>query len=290
MFFNYDFFEIVAVAFVVSGIFTFTLYKSSPIINKESLVNTSLNSDLSNNLTTSQLIDAAVQTDVNIPVEAGVQAAITYVNTGMQTSSRMWLESIRNWITEILGTPTNPNPQYVDVGVQTNAPSLWLSVKQRFLEVCSVKSSDLSSMGYNKVEKWRTGLDSIQSVDLHDSESPLTKLEFGSPSSLQQLVKPDDRASQVSEVTSESSLHVPSNSVYDINIYNQDFLYESLKNVSNHIDYNHVIDGINHTVLVIGNHILTIDPNISYKSIYLLVLINDLIYKAIAYIPIPLIR
>jgi hypothetical protein len=69
---------------------------------------------------------------------------------GMQTSAsaKGWLESIRNWITEILGT--NPNPQatgqYVDVGVQTNAPSLWGSVKQWFLEVCSVRGSQLSSM------------------------------------------------------------------------------------------------------------------------------------------------
>lgn len=47
----------------------------------------------------------------------------------MQTSARMWLESIRNWITEILGT--NPQGgQYVDVGVQTNAPSIWTTVKQ----------------------------------------------------------------------------------------------------------------------------------------------------------------
>jgi hypothetical protein len=35
----------------------------------------------------------------------------------MQTSVRMWYETVRNWITEIPGTTTNP--QYVDVGVQT---------------------------------------------------------------------------------------------------------------------------------------------------------------------------
>jgi hypothetical protein len=84
-----------------------------------------------------------------------------------------------------------------------------------------------------------------------------------SNSTLDNLVDPEDSASNVSEVISGStSLHVPSNSVYDINIYNQDFLYKSLSNVSNYIDYNHVINGINHTVLVIGNNLLTVDPNI----------------------------
>ena len=111
MFFNYDSFEIIAIGFIVSGILTYSFYKSAGPINNESLVNTNSNSDLSNNLTTnpaSQLIDAGVQTEAN-----------TYVNTGIQTSPRMWLESVKNWINEILGgaSPTNPNPQYVDAGV-----------------------------------------------------------------------------------------------------------------------------------------------------------------------------
>lgn len=40
MFFNYDLFEIGAIAFVVSGIFILSFYKSSVTINNESLVNT----------------------------------------------------------------------------------------------------------------------------------------------------------------------------------------------------------------------------------------------------------
>lgn len=203
MFFNYDSFELVAIAFVASGIFIYNFSTGSTTLNNESLVNTLSNSDLSNNLpSTSQLIDVGVQTEVNIQVEASVQAATNYVNTGMQTSARMWLESISNWITEILGT--NPNPQYV--GVQTNTTSLWGSVKQWFLEVCSVRSSELSSLGQHKVEKWRTNLDSVQSVSLHNSESPLTNIGFGSPNNIQNLVGPDDSASNVSEVVSESAL------------------------------------------------------------------------------------
>jgi len=63
-------------------------------------------------------------------------------------------------------------------------------------------------MGHNKVDKWRTGLDSIQSVNHHDSESPLNTMAFSSPtnSTLENLVDPNDSASQVSPIISESSL------------------------------------------------------------------------------------
>jgi hypothetical protein len=121
MFFNYDSFEIIAIAFIVSGLLIQSLYISNTLPN-DSLVNTNSlsNLDLSNNLanisSSSQLIDVGVQTEVNIQVETSVQAVNTYVNTGMQTSARMWLESIRNWITEILGTTSNTQAtgQYVD--------------------------------------------------------------------------------------------------------------------------------------------------------------------------------
>jgi hypothetical protein len=100
MFFNYDSFEIVAIAFIVSGIFIKSFYNSSATPNNESLINTlsmpSGPSDLSNNLantSASQLIDVGVQTEININVagaaDASVQAVNTYVNTGMQTSARM---------------------------------------------------------------------------------------------------------------------------------------------------------------------------------------------------------
>ena len=75
-------------------------------------------------------------------------------------------------------------------------------------------------MGYNKVSNWRNNLDSIQSVDLHDSESPLTIMAFGSPnnSTLDKLVDPDESASQVTEVISESNLQNVEtvNRVYDM--------------------------------------------------------------------------
>lgn len=123
----------------------------------------------------------------------------------------MWLETLKNWINEILanspstGTTPNPNPNYVDVGVQTDATTLWETVKQWFFEVLSVRPSELSSMGYNKVERWRNKLESIQSVDQHDSESPLTTIGSAISSTLNNLIDPNESASNISEVIPESS-------------------------------------------------------------------------------------
>jgi hypothetical protein len=220
MFFNYDSFELGAISFVVLGILTtYSFYNSSaPINNNESLVNTlsKLDSNVQlDNLPSHGFVDATVQTEV---------VNTSYVNTGMQTSSRMWLESIKNWINEILSSSTS-NPSvvegYVDVGVQTNGPSMWETVKDFFLQTFSVRPSDLTSIGHNKVEKWRNYLDSVQSVDLHDSESPLTSMAFGSPinSTLDKLVDPDESASNISEIVSEAHLQNVESSTrfYDMN-------------------------------------------------------------------------
>jgi len=250
MFFNYDLFEIVSIAFVISGILTYSFYNSSGTINNsKSLVNTLSNSDVSDNLNKTQFIDASVQTEAPIQVEASVQALNTYVNTGMQTSARMWLESIRNWITEILGTNPNPNPQYVDVGVQTNATSLWCTVKQWFLDVCSVRSSELSSIGYNKVKKWIDKLD--PSAANSTVESCNTVSSVSSQSSLQELVNPNDSASNVSEIISESNLD---NRVYDVT----DPEYLSLLINDDTVDFK-IIDNIHFAVS--DNMLLSIDPS-----------------------------
>lgn len=221
MFFNYDSFELGAIIFIVSGIFIYSFCNSSPSINNESLVNTKSLSNLDSNIQLDKLpnqsyVEASVQT---VNIDASLEAAATHVNTGMQTSPRMWLEYINNWINELLSSPTQAG-KYVDVGVQVDtSKSTWETVKQWFFEVCSVRSTDLSSMGYNKVDKWRNKLDSIQSVDIHNSDSSLTTLKFGSDSSLQNLVDPNDSASNVSEVVSESSLQnlESSTRVYDMN-------------------------------------------------------------------------
>ena len=209
MFFNNDLIFVVGSFIFVAGgvILTYSFY-SGPTINKgESVVNIS-------NIETNNL----QYTDVSVQTINTIEATTTYVNTGMQTSARMWLESIRNWITEILGTTSNT--QYVDVGVQTNNPSVWGTIKQWFLETFSVRSSELSSLGHNKVAKWRNKLDPDQSVDLNNSESTLTKITFHNPndSTLDRLVDPDDSASQVSEVVSEANLQnvETANRVYDM--------------------------------------------------------------------------
>jgi hypothetical protein len=101
MFFNYDSFELFAAAFVVLGVLTtYTFYNSSTTVNNESLINTNssldsipkLDSNIQlDNLPNHSYVETSIQT-ANIQVEASIQATNSYVNTGMQTSARMWLE------------------------------------------------------------------------------------------------------------------------------------------------------------------------------------------------------
>jgi hypothetical protein len=294
MFFNYDSFELGAIAFVVSGILIYYYSGYSVVPHAKvnnSLLNTKTTSDLSNNLATNisnstlettapathsptldsisnlpihNFVNASVQTNVNIQVEAIVEPATTYVNTGMQTSPRMWLESIRNWINEILGI--TPTPQYRDVGVQTGAKSLWQLFKESINKFYNLETNSVSTPNQVRVDTWMSRLNSNQSVDLHDSESPLTNLRFGKSSSeLQNLVNPIDSASNTShlpvpvnvgEVVSESNLqNVVENKVYDItdpgvlNLYMQDET----------IDFE-VIENVHYAVT--DNISLSIDPSI----------------------------
>lgn len=69
-----------------------------------------------------------------------------------------------------------------------------------------MRSSQYSDIGMREVYKWRNELDSDQSVDLHDSESPLDSTRSLTNSSLENLVNPDDSASNVSEVTTDAGL------------------------------------------------------------------------------------
>ena len=272
MLFNNDSMVVVS-AILVLGVFSYTFYNNifttvpnNPIINNglnnESLINTNSSLDPLNELSSNlQYVEANVQT-ANINVEASVQTANTYVNTGMQTSARMWYQSVKNWIDEILGTTSNTNPQYVDVGVQTNATSTWGTVKQWFLEVCSVRSSELSSLGQNKVAKWRNKLDSIQSVDLHDSESTLNKITFHDPndSTLDKLVNPDDSASQISEVISELQ-DVGSNIVGPVyNITDPTMYVNILREPGVEAIFS---DDLTQTFLKFNDILLTVDPSIA---------------------------
>ena len=123
----------------------------------------------------------------------------------MQTSARMWLESIRNWINDILRTPNQPasatGPNYVDVGVQTGTRSSWDLFKQSLKKFFNFDDgSSASTPNQVRINSWISELASDQSVDLHDSESLLTNLKFDTDSTLQQLIVPEDSASNVNEV------------------------------------------------------------------------------------------
>jgi len=77
------------------------------------------------------------------------------------------------------------------------------------------------SLGEKKISKWMDKLDSIQSVTHHDSDFSLTTRSDITDNTLQQLVAPDDSASQISEVISESDLqNVVATRVYDMNNIN----------------------------------------------------------------------
>jgi hypothetical protein len=170
MLFNYDSFELVAIAFIVSGMFVQAYYFSRSAImpNNESLVNTISPLDPVNTVISENTTPIPVPDPTPLP---------------------------------ILG-PNNPN--YVDVGIQTDVPgSYWGTIKQWFLDVFSVRSSEFSSIGINKVENWKTNLDLIQSVDLHNSESSLSTQNINK--NLDNLVDPNDSASNISEVISNVS-------------------------------------------------------------------------------------
>ena len=75
MFFNYDSFEIAVIAFVISGIFLYSVAS-----NNESLVNTSNTANSTSVIGSNSLqyLESGVQT-ANTQVEASVQATNTYV-------------------------------------------------------------------------------------------------------------------------------------------------------------------------------------------------------------------
>jgi len=111
-------------------------------------------------------------------------------------------------------------------------------------------------MGYKKVAKWRNNLDSDQSVDLHNSDSSLTTLKFGSDSELQNLVDPNDSASNISEVVSESNLQNLVDRVYDVTDP------ERLKNLLDDPSVYSYFDIIDNTHYIMSDVILTVDPSI----------------------------
>ena len=85
-------------------IFNSTLQTTAPVTHSPTL-------DTISNLPLVNLnhLDVGVQ----VQIDQGVQAS-SHVNTGMQTSNRMWLESIKNWINDILGTSSNSNPNLLE--------------------------------------------------------------------------------------------------------------------------------------------------------------------------------
>lgn len=107
------------------------------------------------------------------------------------------------------------------------------------------------------VEKWRNNLDFNQSLDIHDSESPLITLGLYNAeyeSSLENLVDPNDSASNV---VGPSTISNTENRVYDIN--DPELLNLHMNDDSVDIE---LIDNIHYVVNADNKILLSIDPTI----------------------------
>jgi hypothetical protein len=170
MYLNNDLLYVVgSIIFMAGGVilvYPYCKYLYTTTNGSESLVNITKTTTLDQTfLGTTNITNSTIQTTApvshsptldsisNLPLvnidhlDVGVQATSTYVNTGMQTSARMWLESVKSWITEILSSPTQAG-KYVDVGVQTNDTSIWITVKKWLFDILSVRDSELSSASH----------------------------------------------------------------------------------------------------------------------------------------------
>lgn len=187
----------------------------------------------------------------------------------MQTSSRMWLESVRNWITDILGSGSTPKPNYVDVGVQTGTRSSWELFKESFTNFFNLESSSstISTPTNVRVNTWFEELSSTQSVDLHDSESPLSIYRFGSDSS---SIVPGDSASQITETVFNLQEISPIYNIAEAIVNSQTNFdissrAEYFNTVSPQLDVELetvMVNGTQYMFAVINDALLTLDPSI----------------------------
>jgi len=226
MLFNYDSFIIagfVGTAIIVGGLFTYSAYN---IFTTSATLNDSL-------LNTSAI---SIPSENTIPIPVPDPTPLPVIG---------------------------PGHGYVDAAVQTDVTSVWGAIKNWFLEVFSIRSSEIDSIGINNVHKWINKLDPIQSVDLHDSESPLTSVS--SNSTLRNLVNPDDSASNITEVVSESNLQdlveltnsIPTH--YNI----VDFpTYSSIINTPDASFTHIIVEGVHQYFVIVGNAILSVDPSV----------------------------
>jgi hypothetical protein len=98
MFFNYDSFEIVALAFVVSGIFTYSFYKNSaPIISESSLDNVETANRVYDMSNIKDVLDLMIDPTVvfsNDPVAGGVDLLTFYTADSANEILRSTLEAL----------------------------------------------------------------------------------------------------------------------------------------------------------------------------------------------------
>lgn len=219
MLFNYDSFIIagfVGTAIIVGGLFTYSAYN---IFTTSATLNDSLVNTSAISIPSENTIPIPVPDPTPLPV---------------------------------LG----PGHGYVDAAVQTDVTSVWGAIKNWFLEVFSIRSSEIDSIGINNVHKWINKLDPIQSVNLHDSESPLTSVV--SNSTIRNLVRPDDSVSNISEIISESNLQeiAPFYAINDFSTYTNLICLPNAR-------FSHIIvEGVHQYFVIINNAILSVNPDV----------------------------
>jgi hypothetical protein len=223
----------------VGSLFTYSFYNlfttTNSLQSNESLVNTIPNLDLTNLAESAypvlqpnvlHKIDVGVQTEATVQVaDASVQATTIHVNTGVQTSARIWYETVKIWITELL----------------------------------SIRSSQLQGVTPTEVraENWLNELDNTQLV----SQNSMNSVIFNSP--INNLINVGESVSNVGESVSnvgESILleYAQSQTNFDIGSRAEYFNTISLQ-----VDVElQNIKGSQYMFAVINDVILTLNPNI----------------------------
>lgn len=234
MLFNNDLLFVVG-SILVGGIFTYSFYNNIfTTYNSESLVNTLPQLD-SINLTDAypvlqpnvlHKIDVGVQTDSTALVDSGVQATTIHVDTGIQTSSRIWYETVKNWLMEILSMR--------DSELQGNTPT----------EI--------------RVENWIDHLDNTQIVSTNTMNSVVSQ---GLPNISDRASNSVE--SIVPQLIDPTQIPLPEGAsiqeMYQINDYST---YNNLIVLPDAHFSQVVTDGVNQYFIVLNNAILSVNPDL----------------------------
>jgi LAGLIDADG DNA endonuclease family protein len=191
-------------------------------INKQLLIGISPNSRLFKEYKNSLKSLNQIQWETSIGLMLG-DASIQTQNQGKthrlkfewSDKNKAYIDHVYNLFDEwVISPPHNKSrisPKgnlVVNWGFQTISHEAFNPLAELFkdwlIDAFSINSTDVQSIGENAIINWKNNLDSIQSVDLHDSGTPLSS-PVEVTSELDKLLDPIDSASNISEVVSNVS-------------------------------------------------------------------------------------